>query len=175
MVKKLVTLKKLPASMTRGIGRIMVADAYLDLALSQSIYLLTGVGQKEGRLAIREPRTEERLDLILDLAKVHKITVKTDIKLFREAIQASTTNRDLVGHGVWFREPNDGRLLVRKVKGQWNERGEKTSKRILPQGVPVDEGELAVMLGVTEEAIAMAEEIKDEIEAGLAALPRTPR
>jgi hypothetical protein len=45
-------------SNVRGIGRIIVADAYLDNLLSQTLYLFTGVGPKEGRLAIREPEND---------------------------------------------------------------------------------------------------------------------
>jgi hypothetical protein len=175
MVKKhLATLKRLPASMCRGIGRIMVADSYLDLALIQIVYKLTGVGQKEGRLAIREPRTVERLEMILDLAKVHSIEIQTDVNLLRDTLTRSTSNRDLAGHGIWFRA-DDGRILVRQTRGQWNEGGKKTSRKILPKGEPVDEDELDIMLQITESAIGMVEELDNEVATALAASPRKPQ
>lgn len=175
MAKVLAVLKSLPASMTRGIGRIMVADAYLDNLLSQTIYLLTGVGPKEGRLSIREPRTIERLELIIDLAEVHKIALKADIPLLRDAITQSTTNRDLVGHGLWFRAPS-GDILVRSTRSRWpkDKDGKRLSKKILPHGEPIDEHGLSVMLTITESAIGMAEDLHIEIEGALASSPRKP-
>jgi len=176
MAKKLITLKRLPASMTRGMGRLLVADSYLDLALIQIIYDLIGVGQKEGRLAVREPRTVERLQLILDLAHVHGIKIAMDLKTLREALVKSTSNRDLVSHGTWFREPDGGNLLVRRLRGSWpkDETGFATSRRIMPQGEFIDEDELAIMLGLTEAAIEAVEELHAQVRAGLATSPRKP-
>jgi len=176
MVQKLETLKRVPASINRGIGRLLVADSYLDLALVQIVYDLVGVGQKEGRLAIREPRAVERLELIEDLAHVHGIKLQTDLKLLREALEKSTSNRDLVGHGIWFREPTGGGLLVRRLRGSWpkDKTGFRRSRRILPQGEHIDEEELAIMLELTEKTIQWIQDLHNEIRDGLKASPRKP-
>jgi len=174
MAIKLIPLKHLPASMTRGMGRLLVADSYLDLVLIQIVYDLTGVSQKEGRLAIREPRTIERLDMIVDLAHIHKVAITTNLKLLREAIVKSSSNRDLISHGIWFREPQTGRFLVRRLRGFWpkGKDGSKLSRRTMPQGEPIDEDELAVMLAISEAAIEWVEDLHAEVKAGLATSPR---
>jgi hypothetical protein len=113
--------------------------------------------------------------MILDLAKVHGIEIQTDVGLLRETLTRSASNRDLVGHGIWFREPEDGRTLVRQIRGQWNEAGKKTSRRILPKGEFVDERELDVMLQITESAIGLVEELDEEVATALATSPRKPQ
>jgi hypothetical protein len=61
--------------------------------------------------------------------------------------------------------------------GSWpkDAAGKKKTRRVLPEGEPVDEAELATMLEITEIAIGMAENLITEIEATLAASPRKPR
>jgi hypothetical protein len=52
----------LPPSYCRGIGRIAVKHAALEYQLNQFSYLLIGVDRRVGRIAIRDPRTEELID-----------------------------------------------------------------------------------------------------------------
>ena len=47
----------LPADHEREIGRIMIRWAHLEWKFKHTCYLLLGVGPKEGRLTVREPRS----------------------------------------------------------------------------------------------------------------------
>ena len=62
-----------PAMMLREIGRVVVAYANLEYLLSEVIYLLLDVDPKRGRLAVREPRATDRLDVIQDLILLSKL------------------------------------------------------------------------------------------------------
>jgi hypothetical protein len=66
---------RLPASMTREIGRIVVRWAYFEWYLQTIIWRLAGVDERVGRLAIKDPRITERLALLRDLAALRGIVL----------------------------------------------------------------------------------------------------
>lgn len=128
----------LPASLSREIGRVIVAYAAMEMVLSKIIYALLGVGPKEGRLAIREPRALDRFELIRDLANLSGIADYPGTKLLAEGIKEVMIQRDQLAHGVWVRHPETGKLLLRLTKGQWQpvkgQRG-NTKRLVKPEGI----------------------------------------
>ena len=142
-MKKLPIVIDLPTPIAREIGRIIAAHSTLEQYLTRVIYMILGVGPKDGRLAVREPRTEDRLDLILDLQEVE--LTKTDILLLRDSLTAAKRERDKVAHGVWLKEPDDGRLFIRFTKGKWPMRkdlGKRVKRIIRPEGQEIHDKDL---------------------------------
>jgi len=50
--------------------------AYFENAVRRAIWDILGVNQKIGRLAVRDPRADDGLDMILDIAYLNAITVR---------------------------------------------------------------------------------------------------
>jgi hypothetical protein len=90
----------LPASLFREIGRAISAHSVLELSLNNIVYDLAGVDSTIGRLAIREPRTSDRIDLIIRMMALRKIATNVDMKALRKAVEKSTERRDWLAHGV---------------------------------------------------------------------------
>jgi hypothetical protein len=111
---------ELPASFNREIGRIVVYYAHYEHFLQRLIWKLLGLSQAQGRLAVREPRAEERINLIRDLATVKKValdsTILTSMRSLTKTVKAE---RDLLAHGAWTFVINTWN--VEKTRGSWED------------------------------------------------------
>ena len=87
-MRELPVVTKLSIALTREIGRVIVGHTLLEHCLSRITYKLIDVDPKIGRLAIREPRTADRLELIFDLTEVQGIQLKIDKTLYRDPVKA---------------------------------------------------------------------------------------
>jgi hypothetical protein len=81
-----ITLK-LPSFLLRDIGRIITHHSVLESKLSRIVYTLLGIDPVAGRIAVREPRTTDRLEMIVDLLKLKGISVSADLDGIREALE----------------------------------------------------------------------------------------
>jgi hypothetical protein len=77
-----ITLK-LPSFLLRDIGRIITHHSVLESKLSRIVYTLLGIDP----VAVREPRTTDRLEMIVDLLKLKGISVSADLDGIREALE----------------------------------------------------------------------------------------
>ena len=144
----------LPASLLREIGRVIVGFARLE-ELSNALYVLLQIHRVEGRIAIREPRAPDRLDLIRELLQLRGIETRTDFKALRKALEDAGKRRDQIAHGVWFRDPATGVIYLRVTKGNWPGQtmqlaGKKRS--VFPEGLPFGVNECREILTVIEAA-----------------------
>jgi hypothetical protein len=116
----------------------MVAAAAVEWLLARITYALLRLSEVEGRLAVREPRPKERLDMIKDLLDINKIEVAADIATIREALETADTQRNQLAHGIWVRDSSSKELFLRITNGQWqpikNQKG-KTKRLVDPQGI----------------------------------------
>jgi hypothetical protein len=60
---------KLPASMRREVGRIIVHWGYFEHCVQEMNWQMLGISSAAGRIAMREPRVTDRLDMRHDLLK----------------------------------------------------------------------------------------------------------
>ena len=138
-MQKLPVVTDLPDDMMRAIGRVIVEYAMLELQLSRVIYDLLKVDPKAGRLAVREPRATDRLEVIFDLADLRGLDLEHEKPIFRKAIQTCVTERDRIAHGVWVRGTKTNELMLRLTKGSWQpvkgQRG-KTKRLVTPEATP---------------------------------------
>src|SRR5665811_1799988 len=63
----------LPPSILREIGKICVAYSRIEWLLNKTIYDVLKVSSAEGRLAVRDPAPDQRVELIEDLMKLNNI------------------------------------------------------------------------------------------------------
>src|SRR5271156_3750823 len=102
---------KLPASFNREIGRIIVSWAYFENSVRRGIWEILGVDERMGRIAARDPRIDDRLEMLLDLAFLREIKINEEaVKLLIARSKEVLSWRDLLAHGVWVPTP-DGWLI----------------------------------------------------------------
>ena len=174
-MRKFPVVTDLPADMLQAIGRVIVEYAFLELQLSRIIYDLIRVDPKAGRVAVREPRATDRLEIILDLIDLKQFTLTDDEKkLLRKTTKTCLTQRDQLAHGAWVRDPNNGTLLLRLTKGQWQpikgQRG-KTKRVVKPEGISVSTADITA----AGDVINLLSQRLVELRGALHAAPRSSR
>jgi hypothetical protein len=173
MLADVEILNDLPASHCREVGRIVVKFSRLEHKLSGAIYTVLQVHTVEGRLAVREPRAPEKLDLIHDLLTLRGVKVATDFKELRKILEDANSRRDQLAHGIWVRAPN-GDICLRVTKGNWpqDEQVDGRKKRaVLPQASPITIGMLRNVTGIIENAIRCVDGLGAEIDHARATSP----
>jgi hypothetical protein len=127
----------LPASLSREIGRIVVRWAYLEFVVQQIIWNLAQVTFPVGRLAVREPRLEDRIVLVRHLAELRGINLpEKPVATLQTNSRTLARERDILAHGYWFFE--DGQWRVVLTRGKWPDNDpHPSSKSIVPEALVV--------------------------------------
>ena len=163
-------LPDLPDEILAGIALVIIKHSIMEEVLTRSCYLLAGVDDIVGRLAVREPRPADRLDMIVDLA-THRHFKPTDTRDLRNRICEATKQRDTLAHGLFFHRPQTGEILVRLTYGNWSPKGSRGSikRKIKPSGKTVTRqalNELADLLyTINEELLSMHRQIAAALQA----------
>jgi len=171
----------LPVSMCRDVGRIMTRWSYIEYVLQSTIYMLCNVGPEVGRLAIREPRIQDRLDLILDLIAFRQLQVPKlaiEWKDLRSALIDGEDLRNVVAHSVWFRSPKHNAWAAHVARGSWPDRKRtdraKRNKRISPEGQIIHPSTLSGYVKALEGSIMILKNLRSDVEAQLASHQKRP-
>jgi hypothetical protein len=167
---------KLPANFNREIGRIMVHWAYFENASRRVLWDMLKVGPKIGRVAVRDPRIDDRLEMILDIAYLNKIKIdQSRIKTLISRTNEVLKWRDLVAHGIWI--PTGSGWLVQMIGGNYPKdyETEHRKRRIHPEGVNVDVDGLRTVTDGIDMLIDEITSIGADIQAQLRQSPETGR
>jgi hypothetical protein len=162
----------LPASLLRQIGKVIITYAALEAKMSRMIYSLLNVDPIAGRLAVRDPRTTDRLDLISDLLKLADITVKADISAIKIVLTKCARERDALAHGLWFRDPkHPGKLFLRLLGGTWTPPGSrgKSKRRTRPEAREYSTQDVKDVFELIEATGQQIYDLSDEIDTVLKA------
>ncbi len=172
----------LPADMSRELGRVMTRWAYFEHYLQMILWAIVFDGHKDGaklgRLVVREPRVEDRLDMIHDAAIVRKFHFdKILLKSIRKRAIPLNGSRDLIAHGKWTQTTHDG-WVVQQVRGKWpKDPSEKLPigrRRIVPESLPFDAARLREVCTEIEALITDAKTLALSIDRGPAPSPHKP-
>jgi hypothetical protein len=109
---------RLPPSMSREIGRIIVHWSYFEYCVQEMNWQALGVTPAAGRVAVRAPRVTDRLEMLRDLIKLRE--GEWDNDLFKSILDRSKlveAKRNLVTHGIWGHR-EDG-WYVELSRGAW--------------------------------------------------------
>jgi hypothetical protein len=166
----------LPSPMLREIGRIVVRHAALELQLNLMIYQLLEIDTAMGRITVRDPRTSDRIDMIIDLLEMKKIKVKVNLSAVRKSLEACAKGRDLLAHGIWVEDNmRPGKLLLRSLSGKWTPDGVTNLKRrIEPEGVEYDVAKARKLTALIEATGELLHDLGVEIRAALGTSPKKP-
>ena len=164
---------RLPVSYSTEIGRIMTRWAFIEWQLEQITYRIVGVGQKIGRLTIREPRVDAHVTMIADVMELRKITVSTNLTKLSDGLVQLKSFRDAIAHGIWMKHPSTKLPVLQYTKGKWSIAAMPNTKRVVkPQGVPVTIKKLREFVRSFDRAAHTLSKLEKEIAAQLPASPQ---
>jgi hypothetical protein len=130
--------------MSREIGRIIVHWAYFEYCIQEMNRQTLGITAAAGRLAMREPRFTDRLEMLHDLIKLRK--GEWDDALYKSLLsraKLAEAKRNLVTHGIWAHR-SDG-WYVELTRGSWPKNLRELvagSRKITTELVPMDTDKL---------------------------------
>jgi hypothetical protein len=162
----------LPSSLYREIGKVMAAHAAVEWALNRITYQILRLKPVEGRIAVREPRTTDRLDMITDLLGINKIKVAMDTKALRIALEQAYQERDALAHGVWVIDRKAGKLFLRLSGGKWQPPGvfnKSVKRKIDLEAQEYTSGEAKATRELIVGILGALSDLEIEIVAALAA------
>lgn len=160
---------KLPVSISREIGRVMVHWAFVEQYVQDIVYLLLGVSEKQGRIAVREPRVIDRFDMIAELAYLRKVHIDaSDLKSLKDRAEDIVPIRDLFAHGCWTFSADHGEYAIQNTKGPWEGRtGHGRKKKINPEGLLANADAIRLTVQKIETVIADLRELKVSVHEQL--------
>ena len=176
--KPAVHVDVLPATLCREIGRIISRWAFLENYVQRTVWIVMGISREEGRLAVREPRLEEQVELIADLMRVYELKVDDKlISALSDGIRKQVRIRDAIAHGAWSFSEDYGDWQVTNTKGTWDKQDRpkiERKKKINPEGILLGVTALRRRVAAIDEIITNATILHDSIVEQIAALRERP-
>jgi hypothetical protein len=166
----------LPLSFHKEIGRIMVRWAYFEQTIRRLAWDALGVDDRLGRISVRDPRIDSRIEMIGEIAFLRNIKIDPQILGTLQTRAAEILRwRDLLAHGVWI--PKGKIWLVQMVSGTYpkNYEAEHRKRRVNPEGVNVDIDGLRTISRGIKILIELALELREQLEPQLRPSPETHR
>lgn len=141
---------RLPDGHLTLIGEAITAWALLEHELRLAVFLLLGLDNKRGRLAVRAPRAKETVELIGDLMHQSGVQSKaTRLDELAKIVDELENRRNTLAHNIWLQD-EAGVFYIQSLAGVWPQRnGKRIKRRVLPAGIPVTEGNLADLVSAT--------------------------
>lgn len=133
----------IPSSLAREIGRFIVTWSYIENCVQDAIYRLLELTPAEGRIALRERRITDRLDMLRDLGQLRERTGDyVLLASIRNRCEARARHRHLMAHSIWTK--TDSEWVARLTRGAWDDSSKgalpdapKGSKVVTPESIPV--------------------------------------
>ncbi len=83
------------------------------------IYDILKVTKILSRLVAKESRTMDQFDLICDLVSLKDVKTDVDLIRLRKSLLSASTQRDLLAHGTWVKNPKTKVFLLHIVRNNW--------------------------------------------------------
>src|ERR1700719_2600519 len=133
------------APLAREIGRFLVTWAHFEHYVQALVWSARELGAEAGRVAVREPRITDRLDMIRDLGELDNIEMDYVLLAdIRKRADPLAGKRHLLAHCLWTYDHGAWCALV--TRGTWAATQDKIadypeggSKTVLPEARPVSQ------------------------------------
>lgn len=156
----------IPKEITQEVGNLIVRWAYLEHCLQTIVWNLAQVIQPIGRLIVREPRAEDRVRLIKDLAELRGIEVdESATAAIASQSRSIAQNRDLLAHGHWHYDEETKNWCVVLSRGKWSDdEPHHRSRCVVPEALFVTDAALQAIVKQLESLIKLAELLSQQVE-----------
>lgn len=115
-----VAAYQLPSSLSREIGRILVRFAYFEQYVLDLVWQALKLSETAGRIAVRDPRVTDRLDMLRDIINERGGTLDEELrKSIRQRADLLAARRHMLAHGIWFYHKTLGQWYVQLTRGSW--------------------------------------------------------
>jgi hypothetical protein len=167
----------LPKQIAAGIGNVIVGTSKLEHKLTSMIGLILQMDKAEMRLTLRQPRIEERLDIILELFALKALNLDFDFTAFRKTLIEIGGKRHRLAHGIWLQHPETDQLYLRLARGSWPksllepQSDGKLRRDTFPQSIPYGAEELDADNALINAALATMDQLGDLLDLALATYP----
>ena len=154
----------LPAPLCREIGRITVRWAFLERYLKAIAWEFLGLDAPLGRIAVRDPKPKQLLEMIRDIAAQQQIGInEAALKSLLEKIEGVSSDRDLITHGIWI--STDQGWHVQRTSGTWPKQPLADEapigrRRVYPQGVRMEAPELRTIWEKLDALLVLAKRLR---------------
>lgn len=162
---------RLPTNYSTNIGRVVTRYAFFEAQLRHAIYLLLDIDVKAGRVAVRNPRLDDAITMILDLMAVKSIKTSIDLKFLRKECKKIESFRDKISHGVWVKHSGTKLPVLQVTAGSYarTQGGESVKARITPQALAIGPDDFKSFLRAIDIALEhvgmLRQEIHQQIES----------
>ena len=131
-------LDTLPPGYSKFLGDIVARWSLIEHILTGCTYSLLRLSPKEGRIAVREPRAEDRLTMVQQLAEARGMVIAADWKTIKADLQGAQRSRDTLAHSSWHVLEGTDQVFLVQTAGNWSPPKRKGSvpRRITPEAVP---------------------------------------
>ena len=169
----------LPAAMSREIGRIIVRWAYFEHLIQETAWILAGLSPAAGRIAMREPRAADRLQMVREILDARNGA--WDDELYKSILQRTkllAAKRDLLAHGIWGYLKQEHSWHVQLARGSWPKNVRDLvagNKRVTPEAVHMDVPKLREAIVEIEAVISDLKKLRDSAIGPPAPWQETPR
>lgn len=152
---------ELPPEYCDAIGRLIVRWAYFEFIVQEMVWGALNLRPATGRIAVREPRVTDRLEMLNELIKERGARWDNDLyKSILTQARLLTAKRDLVAHGIWYHVKDKDEWHVQLARGSWPKNLAALvarSKRVTPESVLMD---VEMLKAATKEISDLIEDMK---------------
>lgn len=127
-----------PVEYETEIGRIIVRWAHFEDLVQQILWRLLSLSPALGRIALREPRIQDRLAMICEITELHGGAASAQWRAFTRDAAKLAEHRNLLAHSVWIKD-DAGNWFVERTAGSYQPaaRTPKVSRKAEPSAVEV--------------------------------------
>ena len=167
----------LPDEIAAGIGRVLTGTSTLEHKLTSMIGIILQMDKAEMRLTLRQPRMEERLDIVFELLMLKAIETDFDFDGFRKTLVDIGSRRHRLAHGIWLKRTDTGELFLRLARGNWPkefllpDRVGRLRRDTYPQSIPYGAHDLREDFQLIEAALSTLDKLGDILDRALATYP----
>ena len=100
----------IPSSLAREIGRFLVTWAHFEHYVQATVWSALSLGAEAGRIAVREPRITERLDMLRDLCELYQLRPIDYVLIadIRKRVEPLAARRHMLAHSLWTQDSVNG-------------------------------------------------------------------
>lgn len=160
---------RLPDPLLALVGEIVTGWAVQEHELRLLVFLLLSLDPKRGRLAVKNLRAKDYVDLIADLMHLSDLKSKTTkLRELGEVLDEIENRRNAIAHNIWVRS-EDGTLFLQSLTGTWpSKKGEfRRKRRIDPAGIPVAPANLEDLVSAMRKTTKQTRLLRQEVAAVL--------
>ena len=110
--REVPVVRNLPANLMREIGRVIFFHSYVEWRLDLIIFDILRITKVLGRLVGKDIRAIDQLDLICDLISLRNAKTGVDLTDLRKSLLLASTQRDLLAHGTWVKNPKSNAFVL---------------------------------------------------------------